>query len=116
MVNSLKFWLASIIEDDPLPDEIKTIVFNVGDNGKFLTLSMFGYETILNINKMPYNPLEAQFFFDKNSSKLPIQKYLIRLKNSLDECFIDKQLYNGFYKRKIYIRYKGEETFLFEVK
>jgi len=93
LVKSLEFWLLSIVEDDPLPDEIKIIVFNIISNGEFLTLSLTGFESLNNMNKVPYNPLEAQFYYDKKYLKLDAKSFIIKFKNAIDECFINKQLF-----------------------
>lgn len=104
MIEDLRFWLEQIVEDDPIPYEIKHIIFYyVCDNA--ITLCMGGTEQKPTQNNMfDYFPLEAQYFNCKELNTIKDEDYFQRLlKSSLDECFSSGYLKNQFKDKKIYI-------------
>ncbi len=107
MTEDLKFWLEQIVEDDPIPYEIKYIIFSYTFDG-VITLCMGGTEQKPTQNNMfDFFPLEAQFFDCKELARINDRSFFERLfENSLDECFCDKYLKNQFKGKKIYL-YNG---------
>ncbi len=107
MTEDLRFWLEQIVEDDPIPYEVKHIIFSYIFDGA-ITLCMGGTEQKPTINNMfDYFPLEAQFFDCKKLKKIKDEAYFCRLlKFSLNECFCSEYLKNQFKSKKIYI-YNG---------
>ena len=112
MIKKFSFWLESIVEDEPIPNEINIIVFKLNQNGKYYFLELFGLEKQLNINKMAYRPLEAQFFCLKDLFLTNNSVMLYKLKNLIDTAFENCFLKEQFKNKKIYFFYKNFE-FLF---
>lgn len=98
------FWINGLIEDDPIPYEIKNLVFFVNKNYE---IGFSGSENkIKKIDFYFYFPLEAEYFFnielysyifskeDKEKTALEILKnLLIKLKN--EEKFKNYNFYYG---------------------
>ena len=59
------FWLKGIIEDDPIPYEIKSLVFFINKNYE-IGFSGSEEENIKFIDLYFYFPLESEYFFSKN--------------------------------------------------
>jgi len=102
MVNRFTFWLEGIVEDDPLPTEIKNIVFVVKHNGKYKYLEMQGYEKEISPNAIFYRPLEAEFFSLKELSLDGENLFEYKVKTLIDEAFFSPSLKQQFAGRKIY--------------
>ncbi len=102
------------MEDEPIPYEIKIIVFKVSKNGEYKNIEMLGFESIDLMSKVPYRPLEAQFFWCHDLSKLNEQKFIYNLGAIIEEAFTSNILKQQFKARKIYMQYESLE-FLFEV-
>lgn len=116
-MTSLEYWLASIVEDNPLPYEIKYIVFILHlCNSKFF-LEMGGCDLFPN-NSMffPYYPLEAQFFYDKNLVVAgEINGKIKRVKMEIDESFSSLEIQKEFKGRKVYLYNNNKFIYLFKV-
>ena len=114
MTQKLAFWLESIVEDDPLPDEVDVIVFKLNANGNYKYLELLGLENELNLNKETFRPLEAQFFDLKEILTKDERVFVYRLKTIIDEAFSSLVLKQQYKNRKIYL-YVNTFEFLFEV-
>lgn len=57
----LYWWICDILEDDPLPDEVKFVYFRIVEDRRGYHLELCGSE-IKNCDYFDYRPLEAQFF------------------------------------------------------
>ena len=114
MVKKFAFWLEGIVEDTPLPDEVDIIVFKVDSNGNYKYLQMLGFEKQIDLNKVNFRPLEAEFFnvmeFFTNNEKL----FQYRIKNMIDDAFGGAAIKQQFIGRKIFLYNKNVE-FLFDV-
>lgn len=95
--NEFIFWLYGLIEDDPIPYEIKSLVFFVNKNNE---IGFSGAEE-KEINKIDYYfyfPLESQFFYCpkiyKKKNVLEILKKMLE-KLKLDSYFCKFNLYYG---------------------
>lgn len=118
MINNFQYWLESIVEDNPIPYEIKHICFICSQNGKILTLSMGGCELKPTQNNMfDYYPLEAQFYFDRKLFKITNQEYYKKLvKDIIDESFSSYYLKYQFNGKSIYFgTLNGDLEFLFSL-
>ena len=115
MVEKLTFWLLSIFEDDPLPDEINVLLFNVKTNGKYKYLEVKGYENFICDNSNSFFPLEAQFFDCLELAKLDDKKFYLRSKYIIEEAFSNNELKYILKKIKIYIRMNNSLEYLFTV-
>lgn len=96
----LLYWIESILEDDPLPDEIKFVYFCIVMDKSSFHLEMRGSE-LKNTKYFEYWPLEAQYFFydypkDVNAFK---EELILSIKNL--PIFED---------RKIYLLFAGKLT------
>jgi len=100
------FWLKGLIEDDPIPFEIKSLVFFVNKNYE-IGFSGSEEENIKVVEYYFYFPLEAEYFYckdlykyiyskkDREKTSLEIlKKLLCRLKND-----INFRKFNYFYGR-----------------
>lgn len=117
-LNELEFWLISIVEDDPLPDEIKYITFFYNENGKMFSLSMGGNELYFKNNyNFDYFPLEAQFCYDKEMMNISDESFFVKMAiKKIDESFYNKELKKNFLNRKIYFaKYGQTPKFLFKI-
>ena len=103
MVSRFTFWLEGIVEDDPLPTEIKNIVFDVKHNGKYKYLEMQGFEKKISPNAIFYRPLEAEFFALKELSQDGENLFEYKVKTLIDEAFFSPILKQQFAGRKIYL-------------
>ena len=74
-------WIEGIIEDDPIPHEIKSLVFYLNSHFE-IGFSGTEKEKVEIVDRFFYEPLEAQFFY---FSKLYKQFYE---KKDIDFCLI----------------------------
>ncbi|MBE7075275.1 MAG: hypothetical protein E7376_04785 [Clostridiales bacterium] len=115
MVKQFTFWLEGLVEDDPLPDEIKIIVFNIRINGVYKYIELIGYEKEININSNVYYPLEAQFFSNLSLAKSSFHAFYNTVKYLIDESFSSAILKQSFKNRKIYLKFQEKAELLFNV-
>jgi hypothetical protein len=119
MIQQLRTWLLGIIEDDPIPYEIKNICFVYSKyNGCFI-LSMGGTENKPYLNNLfDYYPLESQVFYCKSIMNIKDKDYYENLvKYMIDESFASFELKSNFMNRHIYFGEYGKNLeFLFVVK
>lgn len=115
MVEQFVFWLLGIIEDDPLPDEVKCILFNTRINGNYKYIELKGYEKEPNINAVAFSPLEAQFFYSFTLAKMQNENFVYNAKYIINEAFSNKELKYIFKKCKIYFKYLNNINYLFTV-
>lgn len=114
MTQELAFWIEGIVEDDPLGDEIKNIVFNIiGNNYKHL--EMLGYEGEPCENALVYRPLEAQFFNCNKLLKFSDEIFFNKIEYYIQEAFGSDILKQQFKNRKIYLKFKNNLKLLFVV-
>ena len=121
MITEFQFWLESIVEDDPIPYEIKNICFVYEKHNNAFVLSMGGCELKPNNNNIfDYYPLEAQFYFDKSFNNIKIEKedyYKQIVKAVIDESFSSDYLKSQYNNRNIYFGEYGQTLeFLFTIK
>lgn len=110
-------WLTGLVEDDPIPFEIKSIIFYVDKNYE-IGFSGSEEENVEMIDFGTYFPLESQYFYsqklieilnnsleDKESLALNILKKLLTryLKKADKNIFLNKKIFLGklFDKAKI---------------
>ena len=118
IIKNFSFWLESIVEDFPIPYEIKNICFVYTKTNSCFVLCMGGTEFKPNLNYIfDYFPLEAQFFNFYELNKIKDEKYYKNLvKNCIDESFASKYLKQQFNKKSIYFGEYGQNLeFLFQV-
>lgn len=115
MVKKFTFWLESIVEDDPLPDEVDIIVFKVNSNGKYKYLEMLGMEKEVNLNKETFRPLEAQFFSLKPILNSNYEVFEYRIKSLIEDSFDSKIIKQQYKNKKIYLYFNDRLQFLFEI-
>ena len=115
MIDKFIFWLEGIVEDDPLLDEVKNIVFWVCANGKYKYLELRGYEQPFTISSHFFRPLEAEFFDISKLFHSDSKVFSYRLKNMIEDAFFSNILKQQYHKRKIYLWYDNTLTFLFKV-
>lgn len=115
MVDRLISWLEGLLEDDPIPNEIDIIVFNIRENGKYKYLELIGYEHCISENQIAYYPLEAQHFICKEIAKFDDEKFIFESKYLIEECFKSKILKFQLKNKKIYLKNNREINFLFKV-
>ncbi len=114
MIDKFTFWLEGIVEDDPLLDEVKNIVFWVSTNGKYKYLELRGYEEPLTISSLFFRPLEAEFFDISKLFHSDSKVFSYRLKSMIEEAFLSGILKQQYHKRKIYLWHENSLTFLFK--
>ena len=112
MLQKFKFWIAGILEDEPVPDEIKFIVFKINSNGEFLYLEMLGLEE-LNLNLVCYRPLEAEFFSLKGLNHKNNKVIIYRLKMLIEDAF-DADISEQLAHKMVYL-YIDDFEFMFKV-
>lgn len=115
MIDTFIFWLNSIVEDSPIPDEVENIVFVVKENGDYRYLELRGYEETININSIFFRPLEAEFFTLTNLYHKGANVFIYKLKSMIDEAFFADGLKWQFKNRKIYLLYNDKLEYLFSI-
>ena len=118
IIKNFSFWLESIVEDDPIPYEIKNICFVYTKTNSCFVLCMGGTEFKPNQNNIfDFFPLEAQFFNCFELNKINDEKYYRHLiKTCIDQSFSSNYLKYQYYKKCIYFGEYGERLeFLFQV-
>lgn len=115
MLEKFIFWVESIFEDDPLPDEISIIVFNTIKNGKYKYLELRGYEKPLSFNNIFFRPLEAECFYCNDLARLKDDLFKVRVKWLIEECFVSKMLKYELKNVEIYFNFDENLEFLFVV-
>lgn len=80
--NEFLLWILGLIEDEPIPYEIKSLVFFINENNE---IGFSGSESkdIKKIDYYFYFPLEAQFFY------CPILTKSVNIEKTL-ECLLKK--------------------------
>ena len=114
MVKKFIFWLNSIFEASPLPDEIKYIVFKVNFAGKFKFVEMFGYELFPNENLDCFRHLEAQYFNCTELAKMEDNKFLFNLKYLIEECLSDEVISFILKGKSIFLYFNNKLELLFK--
>ena len=105
MLEDFVFWIKSIVEDDPIPYEIKNIYFCLVKNKKAITLMLGGRETDKNcVCDFEYFPLEAQYFFNRSFNEIG-DLYLAKLaaKNLIEESLFDKDILGIFKGKTVFV-------------
>ena len=115
MVNKFIFWIKSILEEFPMPDEIKYVVFNVKFAGKYKFLELKGYEQYPNENDNCFIPLEAQFFNCKELAKMKEKQFIYNLKYLIEECFSDEFIAFVLKGRSIFLYFNNKLELLFKI-
>ena len=117
-MSDLDLWLGGIVEDTPIPFEIKNIIFFYDQNGKVFSLGMGGVEnTPKTATGFEFFPKEAEFCFEKQLLSIQNEEYFRSLaKSMIDECFFDKNLKTQFAGKKIYFGKLNEDVeYLFTI-
>ena len=84
IIENFSFWLESIVEDDPIPYEIKNISFVYTKTNSCFVLCMGGTEFKPNQNNIfDFFPLEAQFFYFIQLNKIKASKFCALNRNNL---------------------------------
>lgn len=118
MINEIENWLVGLVEDDPIPYEIKHIVFFYTDLNNCFVLKIGGFEILPDKVYQPeFFPLEAQFVFYRELLKIKNRQYFEDYaKKEIDDAFYSVYLKNQFKNRKIYFSQFGKSPqFLFNV-
>lgn len=95
-------WILGLIEDNPIPFEIESLVFYINKNNE-IGFSGTERKNVTLTDRFFYNPLEAQYFFCPQIYKIMFecdgQKKLGILKNLLEALKKDKNFkkFNIFY-------------------
>lgn len=114
MVEKFIFWLKSVFEEMPLPDEIKHIVFKVNYAGKFKFVELNGYEQYPNDNIDFFRPLEAQYFNCNELAKMEDNLFEYNLKYLIEECFSNKLIAFILKGRTIFLHFNNKLELLFK--
>ena len=115
MIEKFRFWLYSIVEQTPIPDEIENILFTltIDEHGSFL--KMEGFEKEINLNILCFRPLEAEFFAMGGYKHKNKDVIIYNVKEIIDESFSDNFLKEQFKKRKIYFMCNQKLEYLFKI-
>lgn len=116
MVDRFISWLEGILEDDPLPEEIDILVFNIRQNGKYKYIELIGYENHISENQIAYYPLEAQHFICNEMAKFDDEKFIFECKYLIEECFVSNILKYQLKNKKIYLKNNNKIDYLLKVK
>lgn len=115
MVEQFIFWILGIVEDDPIPDEIKCILFETKIRGEYKYIILKGYENEPNINAFTFCPLEAQWFNNTTLAKMHKDNFIYNIKYIINESFANNELKAVFKSKKIYFKYLDKIEFLFKI-
>lgn len=118
MIDKFTFWLESIVEDTPIPYEVKHISFVYTKRNGCFVLMLGGTETAPNLNNMfDFFPLEAQYHFDNELYNITDESYFVKLMQTvIDESFSSDYIKHQYKGKKIYFgKYKEKLKFLFQI-
>ena len=100
------FWVMGVLEDDPIPYEVKEIYFCLHRENGNIFLSFGGNEKK---EKMVFNfeyyPLEAQFLPIKNQLKFS----LFSLRKLLESAMKNEDFFNALYDKNVYFSIFGSK-------
>ena len=113
MVERFIFWLKAINFFEPMPDEIKCLLFVVIKNGKYAYLELRGFEKIPGENDSYYRPQEAEFFYSKELTNIDERLLIHRVKYLISEAFSDEVIKQIYRKEKVYLKYDNIIEYLF---
>lgn len=112
MVNEFIFWVMGVLEDDPIPYEVKEIYFCLHRENGNIFISFGGNEkTEKKVFNFEYYPLEAQFFpiIDQNKFSL------FSLRKVLETAFKNEDFFNAFLEKTAhYCVFGGKEIYKLE--
>ena len=114
MVANFTSWLEKLFEDYPMPDEMQSILFET-HVGAYNYVELKAYEREPNINAICYYPIEAQFYHDNSLAKMNEKQFINRLYYLIEECFSNEFLNWHLKNKKIYLKYKNNIKYLFNV-
>ena len=76
MINEIESWLTGLVEDDPIPYEIKHMIFFYTNANNCFVLKMGGFEILpKKVYEPDFFPLEAQFVFHRELLKIKDNHY-----------------------------------------
>ena len=113
MVKDFIFWLTSIAEENPIPDEVDCILFIASSQDGYCFLQMNGFEGVPDEHKNCFRPLEAQFFYSKELQNISEKILKYRIKYAIEEAFFDKNLKYEYKNKKIYLMLNKNMEYLF---
>lgn len=115
MVENFKLWLEGLLEDDPVPEEIDILLFNIKSNGEYKFIELIGYENQINSNAITYYPLESQFYWNHALAKQDNKTFIFEVKYIIEEAFASLILKTQLKNKKIYLKCNNEINYLFKV-
>ncbi len=109
LCETLKTWVLSIVEDDPIPLEVKYMYFLIHEDLKGFHIEFGGREKKEKaIYFLDYLPLEGEFLnfqFDCAFSEVPLY-----LEQAIDSAFLDDEFKDVFKDKEIYIASYGKSN------
>ena len=104
MISDFTHWLEGIVEDDPVPYEVKNICFVYTQTNNCFSLFMGGTENYPTLNNMfDYFPLEAQYYNFNELYKIKDLHHFTKMcKYLIDECFSSVVLKTQFAQKRIF--------------
>ncbi len=107
--DKIVFWIKDIVEDDPIPYEIRYMYFTIMKMRGDFFLMLGGTELERSeIFSFEYFPLEAQYFYDKGFSGLISERLMIEL---LEKVLEDKMTQKIFEGKEVFVGYYGQKPF-----
>lgn len=99
------FWVMSIVEDDPMPDEVHHIYFVINFRQGDCALSLTGTELFENpVFNFEFYPLEAYYFKNRSYNNIKdIYIAKITVLELIEKAFENSNFKNAFKNRSIYI-------------
>ncbi|MBQ8845142.1 MAG: hypothetical protein IJ008_03910 [Clostridia bacterium] len=110
MIETIKNWIKGIVEDDPIPYEIKYIYFLIVEDKTSYHLEFVGSEFKDTNNNYPFYVLEGEYCFLNYDAD--IKFFLNEIVLSLDLIFLDDEIDLIFKNKEIIVKNQENNVFL----
>lgn len=110
MIDEIKKWIKGIIEDDPIPYEIKYLYFLIVEDERTYHLEFVGSEFKDN-NYFSYYVLEGQYCF--LNYDVNINDFISELVVSIDALFLDEEINMILKNKEIIVKNQSNKVYLY---
>ncbi|MBO7527398.1 MAG: hypothetical protein J6T74_05810 [Clostridia bacterium] len=115
MVEEFEFWINSIMQDYPPPEELNSMLFILKQQKSFAYLEISFYEGIPSFNKLAYRVLESEFFTHDYLKVINKLVLLNRVKNMIEDVLTRNEFKIYLKNKKIYLLFNEKIEYLFTI-
>ena len=110
MIEKIKDWIKGLVEDDPIPYEIKYIYFLIVEEKTSYHLEFVGSEFKDTKNNYPFYVLEGEYCF--LNYDVDINTFLSEIVVSIDSIFLDEEINKILKNKEIIVKNQKNNVFL----